>query len=630
MTPQRPGLKFLPFLLIAFLLPLRPVAAAQDLGAVLQKADTLLGQARSAYDDARSSRSLPAFVEAGFKLEDARIKYLVLQEIGTPEQQRTAAERLRAVNQLMKLVNDGRVAINAPPASEPAPAPKPLIPDAAPKPEQTAAPVPSIELTKRHPVPEAKSLKDAEKQIRDLFKTEYAKKTPVDRIALAKTLLQQAAKTLADPAATWVLCRDAQDLAVQAGDVQTALAAVDEMARAFDVDAIALRMTALTAVGKSAKQPSEFRTLAEALLALLDELIATDQYEAADKAAVQAQQFSRRSGDSALSLRTTTRMKDVAEAKSRFTGMKKVLEALARNSDDPPANLEMGQFLCFVKGSWDLGLRFLAKGSDAVLKTLAERELALTGESAALVLIADGWWDLAEKEKPSLRKGHLLAHARLLYEAAKEGASGLVRIRIEKRLDALDIPVPGTINLLRMIDPAKDAVAGTWSFKDGRLWSDNTRFGRLEIPFEPPVEYDFRIVFTRHEGMGDIQQILTRGKGTLAWALGTGSGPFYAGFGSHKNNWVDQPGNPWTQILPDGLSNSRTYTSLVQVRKDGAKGYLDDKLIKELKSFDNMSNHPLLNLRSESTLGVGSYQSVTSFQKIELIEITGKGKKTRP
>src|SRR6185436_46377 len=79
---------------------------------ILEKADKLLEEAKAAYETARSGGVVSAFVDAGFKLEEARIKFLVLQEIGQGDKQKTAADRLRAVNQLGKLIHDGKVAVS--------------------------------------------------------------------------------------------------------------------------------------------------------------------------------------------------------------------------------------------------------------------------------------------------------------------------------------------------------------------------------------------------------------------------------------------------------------------------------------------------------------------------------------
>src|SRR5437773_4490526 len=92
----------------------------QDIDKILERADKLLEEAKAAYEDAQSKSSVQIFIDAGFKLEEARIKYLVLQEIGSPDKQKLAADRLRAVNQLSKLIHDGKVAVGGTP-TEPAP-----------------------------------------------------------------------------------------------------------------------------------------------------------------------------------------------------------------------------------------------------------------------------------------------------------------------------------------------------------------------------------------------------------------------------------------------------------------------------------------------------------------------------
>jgi len=260
--------------------------AQQDVERILDRGEKLIEEAKTAYEEARSKNSVSAFVDAGFKLEEARIKFLVLQEIGSPEKQKIAADRMRAINQLSKLIHDGKVAISGAPANKPArPAPEdPSSPEPPPKP---AAPAPRTapDVTRRAAIPEAARQKDAEKLIRDSFKDQYAKKGPVERGLLAKALLEQAAKAADDPAVLWVLYREAQDAAVQACDPRTAIAAIESAARYFDVDAMSLKHAALTAVGKNAKTPVEFGTIADALLRLTDDFLSSDQYDSAEKAA---------------------------------------------------------------------------------------------------------------------------------------------------------------------------------------------------------------------------------------------------------------------------------------------------------------------------------------------------------
>jgi len=415
-----------------------PLGPEQDLDKVLERADTLLEEAKKLYEGARVSGSAASFVDAGFKLEEARIKYIVLQEIGSPDKQKTAADQLRTVQQLNKLINDGKKAA-APSVTPEAPIVK--APDSPAPPVESAKP--SIDVARRQRVPEAARQKEAEKLIRDLFKDQYAKKAPADRKVLAQQLLEQAAKTNDDAAALWVLTREAQDAAAQIGDVRLAIEAVETAARSFDIDALAMKGVAIGAAAKAAKTPEEFTALVDAAMALIEDLVRADQYDAADKAATTAVQHARRTNDAAQVARATIRAKEVSEAKTLYQGMKKVLETLAKSPEDPAANSEMGKYLCYVKGSWDLGLRFLIKGSDATLKSLAEKESSLPASSAERMAIADSWFDLTEKERSPLRKNQMAIHTKGLYQSALADASSLARARIEKRLETLQGPAPG-------------------------------------------------------------------------------------------------------------------------------------------------------------------------------------------
>src|SRR3954464_13248999 len=135
-------------------------ALPQDLDGLLEKADKLFEEAKVLYDEARAAGSAQKFIEAGFKLEEVRIKYLVLQEIGTGDKQKAAVDRLRALNQLAKLIHDGKVAVSGTPAEVPPDPPatpgKPADPAVPPaEPPRPAAPPSAklVDVSKRAGVP---------------------------------------------------------------------------------------------------------------------------------------------------------------------------------------------------------------------------------------------------------------------------------------------------------------------------------------------------------------------------------------------------------------------------------------------------------------------------------------------
>jgi hypothetical protein len=599
-------------------------------GKILEKADALFEEAKSGYEKARSASSVPAYVEASFKLEEARIKYLVLQEIGDAERQKLAGDRLRAVNQLTKLINDGKVAIMNPPSPKPADSAAPAIPDPAPAP---AAPAQApVDVSKRAPVPDAAKQKDAEKLVRDLFKADYAKKGVADQRALARRLLDEARKSQDDPPGVWVLYREAEDLAAQAGDVDTAMLAVSRRAALFDVDPLQLRAAALASTVKSAKSPEDAAALAEAHLRHVDELVGADQYDAADKAAIAAVAQAKKANDAGLSARTATRAKQVGEMKSLFLAQKKILEKLAKDGEDPGANLEMGKYLCFVKGSWDLGLRFMVKGSDPALKALAEKELAFPQSAADQASLADGWFDLGEKDKSPLRKSQLYGHARDIYEAALPSATGLIRSKVEKRLAetaeaAAPVVAKGAVSLMPLIDPSKDSVAGTWKLERGELRGSGAERARIQIPYAPPEEYDLTIVAEQISGTSNLIFGLSR-PGTQ-WAVAYDSeinGAYYTGLilVDGKLPWE----NP-TSITGRFLKKGTAQTFEFKVRKTGLTTFVDGKKVLSWQDYSRLTMAQRFQVHDKSALMFGMFNGEAKLLKATLLPVTGQGKPLR-
>lgn len=611
-----------------------------DIDKILERADKLLGESKGAYENARAKNSVDAFVDAGFKLEEARIKYLVLQEIGSADKQKIAADRLRTVNQLSKLIHDGKAAIAGTPAESPAtkpalpspvkPAEPPVVPPAAdPSSKTVVPPAKAVDVTCRAPIPDPAKQRDAEKLVKELFKEQYSKKTSGDRKTFARLLLEQAAKSEDDPVALWVLCREAQDVALQACDLRTAILAIEAAARVFDVDALSMKNAALAAAGKTAKTPEDYAALAEASQKLIDECVRVDQYDSADKVATLALQNARKSNDSILVSRFMTLAREIAEAKTLFQSMKNVLETLARNPDDPGANLEIGRFLCFVKGTWDLGLRFIVKGSDATLKTLAEKELAVPAQSADRATLADGWYDLAEKEKSPLRKSKLLVHSRVVYESALSEAPALLRAKIEKRLGELDrTSAPGeSIDLLALIDPKTDKIFGDWTLQGHTLVSPaNVQDTRIQVPYAPPDEYDLRIVAARKTNDSDFT-IFLFGGGKLFFVSIDAFDPWIAGL-----SYIDGKGANVNETTWKGhvFVDDQPRTIVCAVRKTSVTVSVEGKTIIHWKAdYKRIGIGTYTGVPNKRALFLDSWAGSFHITQMVLVPVSGQGQKLR-
>jgi hypothetical protein len=513
------------------------------------------------------------------------------------------------------------------------PAPAPDKPD-APAPKEPAPAAPPAKsaavLLARLPVPEAAVQKEAEKSIKEIFKAEYAKKTAAERQALAVALLNQAGQTGDDPGGLWVLYREAQDAAVLAGDAKTAMLAVDAAARRFDIDAIAMKSAALATIGKTAKSPDEISLVIDQMNRLIDELIGSDVYDTAEKTAAAAVALAKRTAQPILVQKTAVRAKEVSEAKAKFQSMKGGLEALAKNPDDPRANGEMGQFLCFVKSNWDTGLRFLSKGSDGPFKALSAKEIAGPTAAAELVAIADEWCALAEKEKSPLKKAPMLAHASTIFEQALPDSSGVLKAKIEKRLSELDpVLLAGGVDLLALIDPKKDALKGPWG-KDGRLLVCNaTEYDRIQVPYIPPDEYDLQATILRRSG--DQSIVLGLARGSSQW--GPNFDFYHGGMLKSGIERMDGKQPEFNSLVYTGgrvFYVGKRVRMEAQVRRTGFKITADEKIIFSYTGdYKNLDMSGSWKMQDGKTLWLGLWNGETAFERLVLIPVSGQGKKLR-
>jgi len=286
---------------------------------------------------------------------------------------------------------------------------------------------------KRIPAPDPAAQKDAEAAIRDLFKEDYAKKAPADKATFARKLLKQAAESKDDPVSRFVLLRESRDLALQGSDLTTALDAVALLSKDYAVDASAMRATVIGSAEKAAKTPDELKAITQAWLKAADEAVSSEDFAGAEKAATSAGQVARKAKDVPLVGRCDAKVKEVADLKKKHERVVKARETLAANPEDPAANAAVGHFLLTAKGDVQGALPLLAKGSDAALKSLAEKDRAGATSPAEQAALGDSWWTLGDKESGVGREA-VRQRAAHWYGQAVSQLSGLTKAKVERRI----------------------------------------------------------------------------------------------------------------------------------------------------------------------------------------------------
>jgi len=309
-------------------------------------------------------------------------------------------------------------------------------------------------------VPDAAALRDAEKVIRDAFKGDYVKKNPADLSSLAKKLLGEAMKPQKDAGLHYALLEECREVAAQAGDVATAMTAVDELDRTFAVDGFAIRAESLAACMKSTKLVDTARAVADAYLPLIEHLVDRDEHDAALQLCPKAETAAKAAQNAGSVAKIQARAKEISALRDEYRNLKPFFKTIEEKPADPAANLAVGLYRCFAKNDWTHGAPMLAKGSDPALAALGQKEASAPTEAQAQVSLADGWREAGEKKLGTL-KTRLLSRALHWYEKALPEIPGLGRVKIEGHVEALTKAIYGGSDMLRKnlvfwVEPGRD------------------------------------------------------------------------------------------------------------------------------------------------------------------------------
>jgi len=340
---------------------------------------------------------------------------------------------------------------------------------------------PSAFAQDKSPIPSDEEQAKALALIKEVYGQEWEKaETPRQKHALATKLLQKAREST-DDTNRYVLFKVARDVAAQAGDAELAFKAIDAMASRYDVEAYKMKGAALSRAAKSASSSAQSVAVAKLSLQLVDEAAEKDDFVAAKYLGTLALDAARKGRDGQLVKRVVARDKEVEGIAEVYAGIKDALLRLKDSPVDPAANLAVGRYYCFFKGNWDRGLSMLALGSDEQLKKLAMKELEGVSGADEQVALGDGWWDAASASE-GMAKEQLQGRAAFGYRKALPELTGLVKDRVEKRLEEVgDSPTAFHRGSPKPISPRLVSVKRIWSPGKFCAYTDLVRFGDLWI-----------------------------------------------------------------------------------------------------------------------------------------------------
>ena len=306
-----------------------------------------------------------------------------------------------------------------------------------------ARPVAAVVKRSNLPVPSATVQAKAKAAIRELFKEDYGRKTRYQRFQLAKKLFELGRKANEQQDRRYVLFRESMDVAAGVGEIKGALLALRELDLLFDVDKDALRWDVLTAATRKATSDSQLRAIANAYFLVAEESRDRDDFSSAQRAAGAASSAARKASDRTLVTRSSDFIREINAIRKELPTVRRALDGLKRNSDDPKLNLVVGRHECITRGRWDRGLRYLARGAHEGMKAAAVKDLARPAGFNGRVEVGDAWWDVSEKMTGKTKQGLLGRAAGWYTWALPEAPGDLSEARIRKRL--AQVPETGIV-----------------------------------------------------------------------------------------------------------------------------------------------------------------------------------------
>ncbi len=480
-------------------------------------------------------------------------------------------------------------------------------------------------------VPSTDQQTAAMKMVRGLYAKELqaAGKQPDKLLDLAAKMFQAGREEQNDPAAKFALLSLSKESATSASNFALAIKAATETGKTFDVDTLKLKAGVALAIGRAPLLVSDRALFALQVIGLSEELVAGERFDLVSQLDDLAHRVAISSEDAALLQSARVSAAEHAAAKSAYAAAVDARAVLKANLSDGPANTTFGRYCCFVQDDWEHGLPWLAAGNDAKLRAAAAGEIANPASADDKFATAEAWWAIAAAEAPAARR-HIQSHAASFYAAATQGLAGVAKLKLDKRLKELasadDLSPGRAVDLLSNIDVDRDLVAGTWTrLAIGSLVSSADDRARIEFPYHPPLDYDYRVTFTRDSGNDGLDCVCVGGEGhrQFCFSLG-GSANTVAGF----SEIMAQPvGNNPTGVRGHWLDNGHRHTLVVHVRPDRVSATLDDKPIGgEMRTdFRDLGLYGKNSLKRSDTLGLQAVSSSYTIHEAYAVELKGHG-----
>lgn len=298
------------------------------------------------------------------------------------------------------------------------------------------------ELLPRPPVPLAPDLANAQRRLVELF-AEKIKDADEDKekSKLVEEMLKMSAGMPGDLPGAYVLQSAAAKLAIEAGDIERLLQAVDQRVVMFEVDAYEENMSQMLAFGQgnlSREGWGEAGTpFLERSLPVMYAGLVVDDYVRIATIARYSYRFIDQEPDELIP-RYLNRLRGLfGSAKREYDALGDVMEIYRERPNDGDNASTIGRYLAFIKGDWASGIPLLAKGGNKTLMELSQLDLQGGTTAEQWISIADAWWEIAEKTRLGVYRQAAMDRAVVWYSQAYQVMpDSLDKVYVKTRMDS--------------------------------------------------------------------------------------------------------------------------------------------------------------------------------------------------
>jgi len=475
-----------------------------------------------------------------------------------------------------------------------------------------------------------------------------------DDIELAARLLAAAKEATKQPGFLAVLCEKVADLA---GDhptgYATAVEAMDFLAAQVPdrAGACAERIVQIRQRqfdrSRGDDRPAAGEALIDALVPLVDAKEAAGEYLEAATVCRRAQTVAR-AVKSDRSEEIEARQKQLAQTLRTLREIESVEALIQRNPENTAAREKLVRLYLVDRDDPAEAAKHLEGVKDKSLRKYVSAVAKGVEAAPELACMELGEWyrGLGEVAAPGAQAA-MFARAKAYYERflslhtpddLQRTQATLALKEIQAAFEKSGGPPPAKfargqwIDLLPLVDLAKDGVAGEWKRQGSALAIiSRTTHGRIIIPVAPEGSYELQVKFVRTSGDGEVAVILPVRSARVAVLLSVRQGAV-SGLSQINGKGVDANE---TTIRPGTLVNDREYALQVTVVVKGDQARiavrLDGKPYIAWRGPQSALSLPSWwALPKSGCLVLGAYKSLVVFRSVRLKMLSGEARLLRP